>query len=157
AVIRLDLTQPLEEMQSRAGWLRAATVQQVLTAKAPHYLFAEVAQKRGLDSTKLYDNWNSNTFLPATGGIYVCDFDRDGILDVLITDFNTTLYRGKPDGTFEDVTDRVGLPRRVLERPTAAWVDIDGDGWEDLILAGRLYRNEQGKHFSDYTQRSNLH
>src|SRR5262245_51954371 len=40
-VIRFDLAQPSEEMLSRAGWLRAATIQQVLTAKAPHFLFAE--------------------------------------------------------------------------------------------------------------------
>ena len=32
----------------------------------------------------------------------------------------------------------------------------DGDGWDDLILGGRIYRNEQGKRFADYTDRCNL-
>jgi hypothetical protein len=36
-------------------------------------------------------------------------------------------------------------------------VDIDGDGWEDLILAGRVYRNDGGKRFVDYTGRCNLY
>jgi hypothetical protein len=37
-----------------------------------------------------------------------------------------------------------------------AWVDIDGDGWEDLFLAGRVYRNEEGKRLADYTDRCSL-
>jgi hypothetical protein len=39
----------------------------------------------------------------------------------------------------------------------AAFVDIDGDGWEDLILGDRVYRNVEGRRFDDYTSRSNLH
>jgi hypothetical protein len=155
-MLRFELSRPTEELLSRPGWLRSASVLQVLTTKSSHYLFAEVGQQRGLDSSKLYDNWKTDVFQPSTGGIYVCDFDRDGILDVLVTDFNTTLYRGRADGSFEDVTVRYGLPTRIADRPTAAWVDIDGDGWDDLILAGRIYRNDQGKRFVDYTDRSNL-
>ncbi|HSQ54636.1 MAG TPA: VCBS repeat-containing protein, partial [Gemmata sp.] len=36
------------------------------------------------------------------------------------------------------------------------WVDLDGDGWEDLILDSKVYRNEGGAHFADYTKRSSL-
>jgi hypothetical protein len=43
-----------------------------------------------------------------------------------------------------------------LDSTVAAWVDIDGDGWEDLILGGRIFRNETGQRFVDYTARSNL-
>jgi VCBS repeat protein len=156
ATLRFEFGRPTEESLSKPGWLRGATVLQVQTAKASRYLFVDVAKQRGFDTSKLYDNWKSNDFVPSTGGVYVCDFDHDGILDVLITDFNTSLYRGRPDGTFEDVTVQFGLPQQTAARPTAAWIDIDGDGWEDLILAGRIYRNEQGKRFSDYTEHSNL-
>src|SRR5262249_23934176 len=51
---------------------------------------------------------------------------------------------------------RCGLPRHPDGPPVAAWVDIDGDGWEDLILCGRVFRNEGGKRFADYTDRCNL-
>ncbi len=156
-MLRLDLLRPTEKLLSQPGWLLSAGIVQVQTAKAPRFLFAEVAQKRGFDTAKLYDNWKNVVFRPSPGGVYVCDFDRDGILDVLITDFlNTSLYRGRPDGAFEDVTAQMGLPQRLTDRPSAAWIDIDGDGWEDLILGDRIYRNEQGKRFVDYTERSNL-
>jgi hypothetical protein len=157
AVLRYELAQPTEESLTGPGWLRAAGLLQVDTARAPHYLFAEVGRRRGLDASKLHDNWNAPALITTPGGVYVCDFDRDGLLDVLITDVSGyALYRGRPGGTFEDVTERYGLPRRYAGTSVAAWVDIDGDGWEDLLLAGRVYRNEGGKRFVDYTDRCNV-
>jgi hypothetical protein len=156
-VLRYQMSRPTEERLSKPGWLQSAGIRQVLIAKAPRYLFAEVARQRGLDSSKLHDNWTSPRFVPAGGGIFVCDFNRDGILDVLITDVNgCALYQGRGDGSFEDVTTRVGLPPGLNTSPAIAWIDIDGDGWEDLILSGRVYRNEGGKRFVDYTSRCNL-
>jgi HEAT repeat protein len=155
--LRYSLPRPRKETLSRPGWLHSAAVLQVLTAKSPYFLFAEVAKQRGLDTDTLHDNWKSKDFHTQPGGVYVCDFDRDGILDVLITDANRCwLYRGRPDGTFVDVTEEVSLPRDGLGNNVAAWVDIDGDGWEDLILSGRVYRNEGGKRFVNYTHRCNL-
>src|SRR5439155_5622110 len=94
-------------------------------------------------------------------GAFVCDFDRDGYLDLLITDVNRyALYRGGPDGTFTDVTTAIGLPRAPSNANAlsgaACWIDIDGDGWEDLILGGRVYRNIEGKRFVDYTAQTGL-
>jgi hypothetical protein len=156
-MLRYVVSRPTTSVLARPGWLQAAGVAQVLTARAPRYLFAEVARRRGLDASKLHDNWKNEPLRPITGGVYVCDFDRDGILDLLVTDVNGNfLYRGRPDGTFEDVTRRCGLPRGHRLSTVAAWVDIDGDGWEDLILGGRVYRNEGGKRFVDYTSRCNL-
>lgn len=156
-VMHFEFPRPSEEVFSRPGWLRAGRIQQVQIARAPRYLFADVTKERGFDASKLYDNWKTEDFMPSTGGVYVCDFDRDGILDVLITDFRTSLYHGRPDGKFEDVTAQSGLPQRTAARPIAAWIDIDGDGWDDLILAGRVFRNEQGKQFAEVTDRCNLH
>lgn len=156
-MLRYQVNRPTEAGLAQ-GWLHGAAIEQVLTARAPHYLFAEVARERGLDTARLHDNWKSpDSLCTMTGGVYVCDFDRDGILDMLITDVSgTTLYRGRGDGSFEDVTERYGLPRPPLDTTVAAWIDIDGDGWEDLILGNRIFRNEQGKRFVDYTSRCNL-
>jgi HEAT repeat protein len=154
-VLGYRVDRPSKDNLSRPGWLHRAALRQVLIATAPRYLFAEVARQRGLDPTGLHDNWTSPSLVTTPGGVYVCDFNRDGILDVLITDLaRCALYRGRPDGTFEDVTVACGLPRSI-GRPTAAWVDVDGDGWEDLFLDGRVFRNEAGR-FVDYTERCNL-
>src|SRR5262249_21133432 len=125
----------------------------------------EVAAERGIDSGRFHDNWMTKAvkdLVPSSGGVYVCDFDRDGILDLFITDANLyALYKGLPDGKFRDVTEEVGLPRKpataVSMAIAAAFVDLDGDGWEDLVLGdGRLYRNQGGKRFEEVTQLSNL-
>jgi HEAT repeat protein len=154
--LRYGLSQPSKESLSRPGWLRRADVLSVLTARAPRYLFKEVARQRGIDTSWLHNNWKMGNPITTPGGVYVCDFNRDGILDILVTDAAAcALYQGCPDGTFKDVTDSCGLPRSI-GRPQAAWIDIDGDGWDDLILAGRVYRNEGGRRFVDYTARCNL-
>jgi hypothetical protein len=156
-LLRYEVATPTRQTLARPGWLRAARLVQIETARAPRYLFAEVARRRGLDPDRLHDNWKTGALVTTPGGVYVCDYNRDGILDVLVTDVTgCTLYRGRPDGTFEDVTQRCGLPRRPGESLATGWVDIDGDGWEDLILGGRVYRNERGKRFVDYTKRCNL-
>ena len=158
--LRFEIASPTEEGLARPGWIRSAGVAQTLSGKAPQYLFAEVGHERGLDSSALHDNWTSADFHPVTGGVYVCDFDRDGWLDVLVTDVNgTTLYRGLPAGRFEDVTVTIGLVNAREHSsipPLGAWVDLDGDGWEDLILGDRVYRNEGGQQFVDYTNRARL-
>lgn len=156
-VFRCELPPPTEERLGQPGWLRSATIDQLARARAPRFLFQEVAPARGLDTSKLQDNWQSGSFLPITGGTYVTDFNRDGLLDLLVTDINgSVLYQGRAGGGFEDVTVRVGLPAGISRHPGAAWVDLDGDGWDDLIVSGRVYRNEQGRKFIDYTDRSHL-
>jgi hypothetical protein len=88
--------------------------------------------------------------------VWVCDFDRDGFLDVLVTDVKAVaLYRGKAGCKFDDVTQRVGLPP-AGSTATACWVDLDGDGWDDLILEGRVFRNAEGRTFEDVTTRCKL-
>ncbi|HKB02576.1 MAG TPA: FG-GAP-like repeat-containing protein, partial [Gemmataceae bacterium] len=157
ALLRYEIPRPTEEALAKPGWLRGAGVEQVLTAKAPRYLFADVARERGLDPDRLHDNWTGSRFQPGSGGAYVGDFNRDGILDILIADINGHfLYQGGTGGKFQDVTTAIGLPARPTARPYAAWLDIDGDGWDDLILGGRVYRNEAGARFTDYTDRCRL-
>lgn len=157
---------PTEDNLSKGGWLRSCTINQSQEARAPHFLLHDVTRERGLNPDDFHDNWIARSQKGNTGGVYLCDFDRDGILDMLVTDINRyTLYQGQADGTFKDVTVEVGLPTISLEVTSVgilgAWVDLDGDGWEDLILGDHVYRNEPGekpgeRRFVDYTKKTNL-
>ena len=109
----------------------------------------EVAAERGIRVKPLHDNWNvPETPQIVTGGINLCDFNRDGCLDLLITDLNeNTLYQGRPDGTLTDVTSQVRLPR-IPALISATFADLDGDGWEDLIYGSLILKNHEGRYFS---------
>lgn len=155
ATLAFEVAAPAEGSLA-AGWLRAGHLRQVAVARSPAYLFAERAKARGLN-VALHDNWEVGALAPSSGGVYVTDFDRDGYLDVLVTDLTgTALYRGGPEGTFTDVTERAKLPRAAPDGVmAAAWADLDGDGWDDLILNQRVYRNAGGS-FEDVTDRCSL-
>jgi hypothetical protein len=155
ATLDFEASEPTEQSLAAGGWLRSANLRQVAVARSPRYLFAETAKDRGL-RVNLHDNWASDRIVPTTGGVYVTDFDRDGHLDVLVTDVTGhALYRGGPGGQFRDVTEQAGVTRAGSAR-AAAWVDLDGDGWDDLILDTKVYRNEGGARFADYTERCSV-
>lgn len=112
------------------------------------------------------------------------DYDNDGWLDILICSYEFSgslaqyaaaealqkdvgiaakqyLFRNKHDGTFEDVTDKVGL-NKVAFSMGMNFGDIDNDGYPDLYMStgnplyqslvpNKLFRNNQGKSFSDVT------
>jgi enediyne biosynthesis protein E4 len=68
-------------------------------------------------------------------GVTVGDYDNDGRSDVFCTRLMTyALYRNRGDGTFEDVTDRVGLAGRRDYPTSAAFADLDNDGDLDLYV-----------------------
>ena len=167
-ILRLRTAQPIRENLSALGWLKACVVDQIAVATAAKPLFVESAEARGLHPDRLHDNWKNDHKVGHTGGVYACDFNRDGCVDLLVTDLNlpgVALYAGSPQGGFSDITADVGLisPEGI---PTfgfsglgdaCVFADLDNDGWEDLIvLAGGLYRNLQGRHFENMTFRSNL-
>ncbi len=159
AYLEYTVPEPTEENLTKAGWLRTASIVQVQIAKAPRYLFRDVTVERGLDPDKFHDNWRPRTELrPNTGGVFLCDFNRDGILDILVIDLNAVaLYQGLPGGKFRDVTSEVGLPTKLAwPAETCGVVDLDGDGWEDIILGDRIYQNLEGKGFLDVTPICNL-
>jgi hypothetical protein len=166
AILRYEVARPTREALARPGWLRGAAVAQDLVARATHYLLPDVARERGLDPSLFHDNWLKDPDSPdshhiATGGVFVCDFDRDGYLDLLVTDLNRyALYRGGKGGRFADVTASVGLPVNPTNvhalSGVACWIDIDGDGWEDLVLGDTIYRNEAGTRFVNYNARAHL-
>jgi len=150
--LRYRLPKPTEELLKSDGWLLSCAITQRQIAEAPKFLMREVAAQRGITVKRFHDNWDDpqNTEI-VTGGVNLCDFNRDGCLDLLITDLDgNALYQGRPDGTLTDVTTQVRLPRTPL-MINATFADLDGDGWEDLIYGSLLLRNNEGRSFSPVT------
>jgi hypothetical protein len=112
------------------------------------------------------------------GGVAVLDYDGDGLLDIFVTGggyfggpdntqirgHGCKLYRNLGKGTFQDVTEDVGLDEWRFYTHGAAVVDYDCDGWPDLLITGwgrlMLYHNESdgkgGRKFVDVTAKSGL-
>ena len=44
----------------------------------------------------------------------------------------------------------------AAQRALACWLDFDNDGFPDLILGDRVYRNDGGKKFVEITAESGL-
>ncbi len=111
------------------------------------------------------------------------DYDKDGKLDLFVANYvawsidkdlfctldgktksyctpesyqgqSPTLYRNKGDGTFEDVTQKAGLFNPSSKSLGVALLDLDNDGWPDLLVANdtqpnKLYRNNGNGTFTD--------
>ena len=81
----------------------------------------------------------------ASMGIAVGDYVHNGRPSLYVTDFSfdySPLYRNNGNWTFEDVgyPSGVGLPSVLLVKWGDAFVDLDNDGWLDLILVtGHVY------------------
>jgi hypothetical protein len=109
-----------------------------------------------------------------TFGATAADYDGDGDLDLFLSHWSRSffnvmdtssyhLWQNQGDGTFVDVTLAAGIvPAAVDDRFdsfTANFVDIDGDGDADLLVAAdfgssRVYRNDGDRTFTDVTDRN---
>ena len=87
--------------------------------------------------------YNANGQLQAGMGIAVADYDGNGFLDIAKTNFSgdrPSLYRNADGGFFEDVSEMAGLGRNQLLGWGIAFLDVDEDGWPDLVMAnGHVY------------------
>jgi hypothetical protein len=88
------------------------------------------------------------------------DYNNDGCKDVLVMRGGwelaqrRSLLRNNCDGTFTDVTAAAGLLTPVTSSQTAAWTDIDNDGWLDLFVGNedapvQLFWNRGNGTFED--------
>jgi hypothetical protein len=99
--------------------------------------FAEIAVKAGVA-------YNEDGREEAGMGAHAMDYDGDGWLDIIRTNFSdetSTLYHNNGDGTFTDVTyvSGLGVNTQFLGWGTL-FVDVDNDGWPDLFMAnGHVY------------------
>src|SRR6202166_4370558 len=108
-------------------------------------------------------------------GVALFDNDNDGRLDIYAVngaplndptpkgtipqktgpEYWNRLYHQKPDGTFEDVTEKAGL-QGVGYGMGVAVGDYDNDGYEDLFVTAyggnRLYHNNGNGTFTDITE-----
>jgi hypothetical protein len=95
--------------------------------------FRDVTHEVGLDSLAGGQPW----FYSHAAA--VADYDRDGWPDLLVTGWGrVALFRNVPDGKggrrFEDVSAKAGLDRGITWATSAAFADLDGDGYPDLYV-----------------------
>jgi hypothetical protein len=82
-------------------------------------------------------------------GVALGDFNRDGLLDIVKTNFagdTDSLYLNLGDGTFEDHTylSGLGVNTRYLGWGVG-FLDMDNDGWPDILISnGHVYPEVDG-------------
>ncbi len=96
--------------------------------------FPDVAGALGLDTEGL------------AGGVVLEDFDKDGLLDVMVSSWGFTpkdqlrVYRNNGDGTFTERTAQAGLTG-IVSGLNLIHADYDNDGYPDVLVlrGGWLY------------------
>ncbi len=84
-------------------------------------------------------------------GVSIGDFNRDGLLDIVKTNFagdTDSLYQNLGDGTFEDHTylSGLGMNTRYLGWGVG-FFDPDNDGWLDILISnGHVYPEVNSSH-----------
>lgn len=148
-------------------------------AKSP-VSFTNIAGAAGLNFKHAASFTPSKYLLEAMGGgVAILDYDNDGRMDLFFTNgaglkdlmaknempdkhdqkYWNRLYRQKPDGTFQEVTDAARLKGNGYSMGVAA-ADYDNDGFMDLYVTGyggnELYRNNGDGTFTDVTRRAGV-
>jgi enediyne biosynthesis protein E4 len=104
---------------------------------SPNFLFRNNGDKTftevGVQAGAAFD---VNGRAQAGMGVDMADYDNDGNLDIFVTNFaddHFTLYHNEGDGTFTDVSRRVGLMDTFFLGWGTQFVDLDHDGLLDLV------------------------
>ncbi len=160
---RLDDHQPGEPRQPIIADLDNDGLQDILITYVndAHRIYRNVGDARFVDVT---DRANLGGAGLVGGPATVFDFDRDELLDVYITYFGdyvggvlptlrrrnvnglpNRLFRNTGNFVFEDVTEGSGVDNRGWAQ-AVSHTDLDGDGWQDLIVGNDFginayYRN----------------
>jgi hypothetical protein len=142
--------------------------------------FSDVASALGLHFQHAASHTSRKYLIETMGsGVALFDYDNDGRLDIFalngapLTDPTpkgaipqktgpehwNRLFHQKPDGTFEDVTEKAGL-QGVGYGLGVAVGDYDNDGYEDLFVTAyggnKLYHNHGDGTFTDVTAQAGV-
>jgi hypothetical protein len=137
--------------------------------------FVDITKQSGINFDYKSSHTSRKYLIETMGaGVALFDYDNDGQLDVFLVNgtplddptpkgtipkksgpaYWNRLYHQKPDGTFEDVTEKAGLQGEGYGMGVAAG-DYDNDGYEDLFVTGfggnHLYHNNGNGTFTDVT------
>jgi tetratricopeptide (TPR) repeat protein len=111
-----------------------------------------VSSQNVCDPLRYFHNQGDGTFADRSvqagladqlGGLNIvqADYNNDGCMDILVLRGGweyaqrKSLLRNNCNGTFTDATDASGLGATVTSTQSAAWADIDNDGYLDLFIA----------------------
>jgi hypothetical protein len=130
------------------------------------------------DSVRFFHNNGDGTFTDQTaqsglanelGGLNLveADYNNDGCMDFLVLrggwefPLRVSLLKNNCDGTFTDVTKQAGLDKMKPTTQTAAWADIDNDGYLDLFVGdenapSHLFRNKGDGTFEDISHQAGV-
>src|SRR6202045_4744437 len=162
------------------GLRAAAGRNEYQAAPASAAKFVDVTSKLGVRFEHAAPHTSKKYLLETMGsGIALFDYDNDGRLDLFVVNgaeinepsspgtipkktgpkYWNRLYHQKPDGTFEDVTEKAGL-QGIGYGMGVAVGDYDNDGYEDLYVTayGRntLYHNNGDGTFTDVTDKAGV-
>jgi len=160
------------------GQERAATTK--TSSSGPPGKFVDITVRSGVNFLHQASH-TSKKYLPETmgAGVALFDYDNDGRLDIFLVNgaplgdptpkgtipqktgpqYWNRLYHQKPDGTFEDVTEKAGLQGAGYGMGVAVG-DYDNDGYEDLYVTAyggnKLYHNNGDGTFTDETPKAGV-
>jgi len=149
-----------------------------MSSTTPH--FSDVTSSVGVHFENIASHTSRKYLIETMGsGVALFDYDNDGRLDIFIvngaslsdpapqraipqksgpSDWNR-LYHQRPDGTFEDITEKAGLQGEGYGMGVAVG-DYDNDGYEDLYVTAfggnKLYHNNRNRTFTDVTDRAGV-
>ena len=114
------------DVERNNSWLEA-------TNGSPNRLLRNVDGERFEDVTARagLDDWRWSYQAAAA------DYDRDGDIDLYVANNfgSNRLWRNEGDGTFTDVSTKLGVAQRGNSM-AVCWGDLNSDGWLDLFVAG---------------------
>jgi enediyne biosynthesis protein E4 len=150
------------------------------SAALPPARFVDVTAKAGINFLHQAPHTSRKYLIETMGsGVALFDCDNDGLLDIFLVngapyadptpkgfiprktgpEYWNRLYHQKPDGTFDDITEKAGL-QGVGYGMGVSVGDYDNDGNEDLYVTGyggnRLYHNNGHCNFSDVTEQAGV-
>src|SRR5208282_3733660 len=142
--------------------------------------FTEVASSLGVNFQHVASHTSKKYLIETMGsGVALFDYDNDGRLDIFLVNgapladptpkgtipqktgpqYWNRLFHQKPDGTFEDVTQKSGLQGTGYGMGVAVG-DYDNDGFEDLYVTAyggnKLYHNNGDGTFTDVTEKAGV-